>query len=180
MPRNYVLSGELKQAAIASGALESSMPDWELDVEVYRVTNRSEIPLWVERAKTDFPHRFAVQSDHDAELCRAAFIAKNKTAEGRLYNAVGEQRYNELKRLYANGLPESEKKKLNGSADHSKNPWAPIETNISPKTGRYTDDAIRRQMSLCRAVGPEKAAQVAAAVGSKLGDIRAVGFRRVA
>ncbi|MGH9807694.1 MAG: hypothetical protein ACRD9W_10620, partial [Terriglobia bacterium] len=87
--------------------------------------------------------------------------------------------YKELKAMYANGIPESVKKK-NGTADHSKNPWAPIETNINPKTGRYTEDAIRRQMSLCRATGPEKAAQVAASVSAKLGDIFAPGFRRVA
>lgn len=63
----------------------------------------------------------------------------------------------------------------NGSADHAKNPWA-ANGNINPKTGRYTDDAIKRQMSLVR-VGVEPAAKIAAAVGSKLGDIYAPGFK---
>jgi hypothetical protein len=45
------------------------------------------------------------------------------------------------------------------------------------RTGRYTDDAIKRQMSLVRATGPEKSAQISASVGAKLGDIYAPGFK---
>lgn len=175
MPRNFYLEAQLKEAAVAAGALESSLPDWELDVSAYRLTNASEIESWVEKAKKDYPHRFAIQGDHDIELCQMAFVRKNLTAQMRLHNAVGEQRFNELKQMYANGVPENIKKKI-GSVDHSKNPWAPIEANIDAR-GRYTNDAIKRQLSFARAAGPEKAAQVAASVSAKLGDLYAPGYR---
>jgi hypothetical protein len=180
MARNFLLEAQMKEAATLAGCLESALPDFELDVQTFKVTAASEIPAYVEKCKTEKPHRFAVQNNDDAELCQRAFIFKNMTAQSQLYRAVGEKRFNELKALYANGLPESEKKRLNGSADHSKNPWAATEANINPKTGRFSDDAIHRQMSLVRATGPEKSAQIAASVGSKLGDLYAAGFKRVA
>ncbi len=174
--RNFVLEGELKDAALRAGALESSLPDWEIDVDAYRITNRSEIAAFVSQAKVDFPHRFAVQSDHDAELCQQAFVAKNKTAESRLYLAVGGQRYKELKRLYANGLPESEKTKLYGSTDHAQNPWSSHPDNLDAR-GKYNAKAIGRQCAIVKNLSEVKAAQIAASVGSKLGD---TGPRRVA
>jgi hypothetical protein len=176
--RNFRLEAELKIAATAAGCLESAIDDFELDVIDHRITSAAEIPAWIEKAKEQFPHRFANQTDYDAEMCQRAFVFKNLTAEMQLYKAVGEQRFNELKALYANGVPASEKKKLklNGSADHKDNPWLG-ETN--PKTGRYTDATITKQMSLVRAVGPEKAAAIAAAVGSRLGDLYAPGFKGV-
>jgi hypothetical protein len=64
----------------------------------------------------------------------------------------------------------------NGSC-HEKNPWS-AEGNTDAR-GRYTDAAIARQMSLVRATGPEKAAQVAASVSAKLGQIYAPGFKGV-
>ncbi len=178
MGRNFLLEAEMKEAATAAGCLESAFGDFELDVQTFKVTKADEIPKWIERCKTEKPHRFAVQTDHDAELCQKAFIFKNKTAETHLYRAVGEKRFGELKALYANGLPESEKKRLNGSADHKTNPWT-AEGNTDAR-GRYTDAAIAKQMSLVRATGPVKAAQVAAVVGSRLGDIYAAGFKRIA
>lgn len=174
--RNYVLEGELQDAALRAGALESSLADFALDVQVYRVTDRSEIAAFVAQAKVDFPHRFAIQSDHDAELCRAAFIDKNKTAESRLYLAVGAQRYIELKTLYSNGLPESEKKKLNGSTDHAQNPWSSHPDNLDAR-GKYNAKAIGRQCQIVKSLGEAKATSIAASVSSKLGD---TGPRRVA
>jgi hypothetical protein len=166
MPRNFYLEAQLKEAATAAGALESSLPDWELDVEAYRLTNASEIEAWVQKAKKEYPHRFAVQSDHDAELCRAAFIDKNKTAESKLYIAVGEARYKELKALYANGIPESEKKRLNGSADHAKNPWSTHPDWIDHR-GRYSAKAIGRQCQIVKSLGETKAAEFQAAGDDK-------------
>jgi len=176
MSRNFLLEAELKQAATLAGCLGSAVDDFELDVQDHRVTSAAEIPQWIEKAKEQYPHRFAIQSDHDAALAQRAFIFKNKTDESRLYRAVGETRFNELKALYANGLPESEKKKLSGSADHKNNPWN-AEGNTDQR-GRFTDAAIAKQMSYTRAVGPEKAAQTAASVSSRLGDLYAAGFRR--
>jgi len=178
MSRNFLLEAQMKEAATAAGCLESALPDFEMDVQTYAVTNAAEIPKWIEKCRTEKPHRFAVQTDHDAELCQRAFLFKHKTSESQLYRAVGEQRFNELKKFYANGLPESEKKKLNGSAGHKTNPWV-AEGNTDAR-GRFTDAAIAKQMSFVRAVGPEKAAAVCAVVGSRLGDLYAAGFKRIA
>jgi len=177
MPLNYALIADLKRAAIAAGALESAVSDFELDVEGYRLTSRDEIPAWIEHAKQEFPHRFAVQSDEDAELAHSAFVLKNLTDAGRLFVQVGEKRFEALKAQYANGLPESEKKKLNDKGDHSTNPWN-AEGNINPKTGRFTDAAIAKQISVVRGLGAEKSAALAAAVGCRLGDLYAAGFQR--
>ncbi len=175
MARNFHLEGLLKEAAAAAGAREEALADFELDVQAFRITKAEEIPAWVERCKTEMKHRFAIQSDHDAELCHKAFVLKNKTAEGALYKSVSPDRFEQLKVQWANGVPESEKTRFNGS-DHKNNPWAAIETNINTKTGRYLEDAIKRQMSCVRAMGPERAAETAAVVGARLGQIYAPGF----
>ncbi len=173
--RNYALEGRIREVARASGALETALEDFVLDYQSYAFTSEAELPAWIEKCRAEKSHRFVIQSDHEAELCAAAFVVKNKTAEGRLYRAVGPQRFAELKDQYANGVPESARKR--GGTDHSKNPWAAVENNINPKTGRFTEAAIRRQFSFVRAAGPHKAAEVAAAVGAKLGDLYAPGFR---
>jgi hypothetical protein len=177
MTTNFALIADLKRAAIAAGALEAAVSDFELDVEDYRITSRDEIPKWIERAKSEFPHRLAVQSDDDAVLAHSAFVLKNLTDAGRLFVQVGEKRFEALKAQYANGIPESEKKRLNGK-DHKTNPWAAVEGNINQKTGRFLDSAITKQMSVVRGLGAEKSAALAAAVGSKLGDLYASGFKR--
>lgn len=175
MSRNFLLEAKLKEAAAAAGALQSALSDFEDDVSAYRITAESEIPQFIEQCKKEKPHRFAVQSDHDAALCVQAFVTGNLTAQGKLFNAVGEARFNELKKLYADGVPESEKKRT-GSPDHAKNPWAPTPANIKPN-GRFTEDAVSRQMSLVRAIGAEKAGDIASRVGCRLGDLYAAGFK---
>lgn len=172
--RNYALEGRIKEAARAAGALESALDDFVADHEAYKFTE-AELPAYLEKCRTEKPHRFAVQSDRDAELCTLAFVTGNLTAQGRLHREVGPQRFEELKKLYANGVPDSEKKRT--GTDHSTNPWAAVEGNINPKTGRFTEAAIRRQFSFVRAAGTAKAAEVAAVVGCKLGDIYAAGFK---
>lgn len=175
MSRNFTLEAQLKEAARAAGALQSALPDFEGDVQIFAITTAEEIPAWIERCKKERPHRFAVQGDHDAELARKAFVGHHKTSEGLLFRAVGKERFEELKAIYANGVPESEQKRT--GADHSKNPWAPIESNINLKTGRYTEAAVKRQFSTVRALGVQKAAEIAAGVGAKPGDIFAPGFK---
>jgi len=168
MSRNWFLIGELRQAAESAGALASSAPDWEDDVDAFRITNKSEIDAWIERCKVDRPHRFALQSDHDIALAQSGFIDGNLTAQSKLYLAVGEHRFAELKKMYANGQPEAVKKKV-GSTDHSKNPWSNHPDNLDER-GRYSAKALTKQGQLVKSIGEVKAAGIAAAVGSKLGD----------
>lgn len=175
MPRDVALAAQLRAAAEQAGALPSALADFDTDVDVFAITKPEEIPAWIETCKKDKFHRFKFQSDVEVELLTAAFVRGNKTAEGRLFNAVGAERYAELKKSFADGTLNLPKPK---DADHTKNPWAAVDKNID-KRGRYTDDAIKRQMSLTRAVGVERAAQIAASVGNKLGDLYAAQKRAV-
>jgi len=60
------------------------------------------------------------------------------------------------------------------------NPWLDNETNVDPRTGKYTQAALNRQFALARA-SVTAATGIAAAAGAKLGDIRPPGrTRRVA
>jgi hypothetical protein len=173
MARNFLLEAQMKEAATAAGCLESALGDFELDVQTFKVTKADEIPAYIEKCRTEKPHRFAVQTDHDAALCQKAFILGNKTSESQLYRAVGEKRFGELKALYKDGLRASEKKRLNGSADHSKNPWRGTPDNLEPGSTKYSAEAFKAQVSIVRALGVEKAAALAAACGAKVGDVRA-------
>ena len=65
--RNFLLEAQMKEAATLAGCLESALPDFELDVQDFRVTNASEVPAWIEKCRTPHPHRFAIQNDHSAE-----------------------------------------------------------------------------------------------------------------
>ena len=68
MERNFLLEAQMKEAAAAAGCFESALPDFELGVQTFCVTKESEIPAWIEKCRTEKPHRFAVQNDHDAAL----------------------------------------------------------------------------------------------------------------
>lgn len=175
MPRDNALAAQLRAAAEQAGALPSALADFDTDVDVFAITKAEEIPAWIETCKREKFHRFKIQSDVEVELVRAAFAMDNKTAQGKLYNAVGPTRYAEIKAAWDNGTINIPKPK---DAGHTKNPWAAVDKNID-KRGRYTDDAIKRQMSLTRAVGVERAAQIAASVGNKLGDLYAAQKRAV-
>ena len=172
---DYLMRAKIMEACAAAGVLESAFNDFIVDNEAFKFDEAS-LPAYIEQCRKEKPHRFAIQNDHDAELCQSAFIATNLTAQGKLLREVGPARFAELKALYADGVPESVRKNTK-TPDHSKNPWAPIEGNINLKTGRYTEAAIARQMSLVRATGAAKAAQIAASVSSKLGDLYAPGFK---
>lgn len=172
--RNYALEGRIREACQQAGVLQPAIEDFIADHDAYKFAE-PELAAYIEQMRVEKPHRFALQSDHDAELCAQAFVAGNLTAQGRLHREVGPQRFAELKSMYANGVPESEKKRT--GTDHSNNPWAAVKANVNPKTGRFTEAAIRRQFSFVRAAGTAKAAEVAAAVGCKLGDIYAAGFK---
>lgn len=151
MSRNFTLEGKIKEAATAAGALPSSLSDFENDVQTYAITSADEIPAWIAKCKTERPHRFALQSDHDIDLATRAFVGKNKTAESLLYRAVGKDRFEALKELYANGGPEEQKK------ERSTNPWSAESWSTA------------KQFSIIRSLGAAKAAELAKAAGSFLG-----------
>ena len=172
MPKpDYLMRAKIQEACAAAGVLESAFDDFIVDHEAFKFTE-AEIGTYIEKCRTEKPHRFAIQNDHDAELCQSAFIAKNMTAQSRLFREVGQQRFAELKSLYAAGIPESVKKKLNGNADHKNNPWANVPENLDPKTGMYNAKAVGKMAALAKAMPLPKVAEIAASVGARIGDVR--------
>lgn len=167
---DYLMQARIKEACAAAGVLKSAFDDFVVDHEAFKFDEAS-MPAYIEKCRAAKPHRFALQSDHDVEQCQAAFIAKNKTAEGQLYRAVGPARFAELKALYADGVPESVKKNTK-TPDHSKNPWANLPENLDPKTGMYNARAVGRMAALAKAMPLPKVAEIAASVGAKIGDVR--------
>jgi hypothetical protein len=167
---DYLMQARIKEACAAAGVLESAFDDFIIDHEAFKFTE-AEIGTYIEQCRTEKPHRFAIQNDHDAELCQSAFIAKNMTAQSRLFREVGSQRFAELKALYADGVPESVKKNTK-TLDHSKNPWANIPENLDAKTGMYNARAVGRMAALAKAMPLPKVAEIAASVGAKIGDVR--------
>jgi hypothetical protein len=107
----------------------------------------------------------------ERSLADRAFIDANLGARGALVKQVGMTEANRIAQSYGlrsatdtrRGTAPTEpkrKKKNSDGADHSKNPWHATAWNIS------------RQGSVLRALGPEKAAALAASVGSRIGATR--------
>lgn len=123
----------------------------------------------------------------DPALLEAAFLKNNWTARSHVVRAAGS--IAEADRLAQQfgltgvndrrvGTRPAEQKPAEKKDDaHTKNPWAPTEANINLKTGRFTEAAIDRQFKFTRAVGIQTAAQVAAAVGCRPGDLFAAGYK---
>ena len=172
MPQDYVAENEIRTACANAGVLTTAVEDFIVDFQNYKFT-RDEAGAYIDRMRVEKPHRFALQSDHDIELATRAFVAGNLTAQGQLYRSAGLARYNELKTLYANGIPESVKKqqKPGSDNDHARNPWNPA-LYTDPKTGRYTARALTLQGQCVKAMGVERASQIASVFGAKIGDTR--------
>ncbi len=90
--RNYMLEGQLQEAARVAGALEAAIQDFALDAQSFRVTKAEEIPAWIEKSKTEYPHRWKPGgSDDDDQLFADAFgETPNYTAQGRVVAKYGE------------------------------------------------------------------------------------------
>ncbi|HUI12570.1 MAG TPA: hypothetical protein VL048_03765 [Xanthobacteraceae bacterium] len=168
MDIDYGFQSEIQSACARAGVLPTAIADFVADASAYKF-GRDEIGKYIDQMRVERPHRFAMQTDFDAELATKAFVARNMTAQSQLYRTVGPQRFDELKKMYANGVPESVKK-LKPNADHARNPWS--SEHADPKTGRYTARAMTLQSNLVRSIGAAKAAEIAAAVGAKIGDVR--------
>jgi len=118
-----------------------------------------EVKAWLEANK---PH--LLPPKFERSLADRAFIDGSLRARGELVAQVGEAEANKIAQRYGlrtffdtrrGKLPADAIGKPNG-ADHSKNPWHKSNWNIS------------KQGALLRAVGEEKAAQIAASVGSRI------------
>ena len=133
--------------------LQSALDDFVVDHDAFKFTE-DELPAYIEECRKSKPHRFAFQSDHDVALCTSAFVSKNKTDEGVLFRSVGPARFNELKAMYADGIPASAKKPDGGK---STNPWS----------AELWDP--RRQISIVKGLGIAKASEMAAHAGSFVG-----------
>ena len=103
----------------------------------------------------------------DTEANAAFTGAGNKTVAARIIKQIGREEADKLAQQYGKAhaldskpgvAPQSEQPKNGtGSPDHKNNPWSAAGWNVT------------RQGAICRALGAEKAAQMAAAVNSHIG-----------
>jgi hypothetical protein len=112
----------------------------------------------------------------DSSLADRAFIDGNMTARGQLVRELGELEAGRLAKSYGlNGINDTRRARAAQTDDvkrgNSNNPWSDSPQNTDGK-GRYTANALTRQAALVRAnlIG---AAEIAAAVGSAIGDTHA-------
>jgi len=113
----------------------------------------------------------------DASLADRAFIDGNMTARGQLVRELGELEAARIAKSYGlSGINDTRRARAALTDDvkrngDTKNPWANTPANTDAK-GRYTANALTRQAQLVKA-NLTGAAEIAAAVGSKIGDVYA-------
>lgn len=112
----------------------------------------------------------------DSSLADRAFIDGNMTARGQLVRELGELEAARIAKSYGlSGIGDTRRAHAALTDDvkrgNANNPWANTPANTDAK-GRYTANALTRQAQLVKA-NLTGAAEIAAAVGSKIGDIYA-------
>ena len=120
--------------------------------------------------QTNKPH--LLPPVYERSLAERAFVDGNGMARNALVKQVGKAEADKIAQQYglksahdtrrgtAPASDDDASKKKNGAADHRNNPWHSSNWNIS------------KQGALLRAVGTEKAAAMARAVGSTIGATR--------
>lgn len=181
-PPNYAVEGRIREACADAGVLETALDDFVMDFRASRFTSEAELPKWIEQCRTEKPHRFKIAGAENHDLYVAAFgPAPNYTKQAEVVSLLGPGRAAEIAADFGTTLGSTKGGKvpayikLNGvDSDATKsatNPWSNHPDNVDER-GRYTAKALARQGQCVRGVGEVKAAQIAAAVGSKLGDVR--------
>jgi hypothetical protein len=112
----------------------------------------------------------------ESSLADRAFIDGSLAARGELIKQVGELEANRIAKTYGlTGLGDTRRARAaqtdDVKRDSGKNPWAFSPQNTD-EGGRYTANALTRQAALVKA-NLTGAAEIAAAVGSKVGDTHA-------
>jgi len=144
---------------------DASSHDVPLDnVTAFKATMTKEKPHLLPRA-------------YSSSTADRAFIDGNLRARGELIGELGELEANRLAKTYGlTGIGDTRRARTAQTDDvkrggESRNPWADSPQNTDER-GRYTAAAIGRQAALVRA-NEKGAAEIAAAVGSKIGDTTA-------
>jgi hypothetical protein len=143
---------------------DASSHDVPLDnITAFKKTMQSEKPHLLPRA-------------FESALADRAFIDGNLSARGELIKQVGELAANRIAKSYGlSGVGDTKRARAAETDEvkrgNANNPWSDHPQNTDQR-GRYTAAAIGRQAALVKA-NEQGAAEIAAAVGSKIGDTTA-------
>lgn len=181
-PPNYALEGRIREACADAGVLETALDDFVMDFHAYRFTSEAELPKWIEQCRTEKPHRFKVAGTENHQLYVDAFgPSPNFTKRNEVVNLLGPERAAQIAADFGVTLGSTKGGKVPAyiktntvDSDAKKaatNPWSNHPDNVDDK-GRFNAKALTRQGQVVKGVGAEKAAQIASAVGCKLGDTR--------
>jgi hypothetical protein len=140
----------------------------------------AEHPQVLDYLQANSPHLVAVRPA-DVSVSDRAWLEGNLKARGEIVRRVGleaataeAQRYGlkDIADVKTKGVRPSDVDVPDNKEKKPTNPWAVAPENVDPATGRYSPAAISRQAHVVKALGIQKAAQIAGAVGSKIGDVR--------
>lgn len=108
------------------------------------------------------------------DLAVKAFVDGNMTSRTQLVREVGLEEANRLAKAHGLGSVHDPRRARTPSAEQKEranNPWSDHPNNVDER-GRYTANALTRQAALVKA-NLSGAAEIAKAVGSKIGDTHA-------
>jgi hypothetical protein len=185
MSKDAAITAALK----ALGSNDSQVADAVL-VLGSRVTEKSGQFFYNDKSSHDIPldnlsafkRTMADEKPHllprafESSLADRAFIDGNMTARGELIKQVGELEATRIAKTYGlTGVGDTRRAHAaqtdDAKRDSGKNPWAFSPQNTDER-GRYNASALTRQAALVKA-NLTGAAEIAAAVGSKIGDTTA-------
>lgn len=170
---NYAKEARIRDVLADEGVLDSEHETFLIEHrEGHFSDDPADIRRHVAERRETRPHRF--EGKDERELCRRAFVDGILGAQGEIVKRYGLVEANRIADQYgthigstkrgADPYPDSDK-------DHANNPWANRAENVDPKTARYSSLALKRQHDIAR-TNPAMASRIAAAVGSKIGDVR--------
>jgi hypothetical protein len=139
----------------------------------------AEHPQVLDYLQANSPHLVAARPA-DVSVSDRAWLEGNLKARGEIVRRIGLEAANAEAQRY--GLKDIADVKSKGERPSDvqappkekapTNPWARDGKNLDPATGKYSPAAITRQAALVKGLGIQKAAAIAAAVGSKIGDTK--------
>jgi hypothetical protein len=111
----------------------------------------------------------------EASLADRAFLDGNLSARGQLIREVGEVQAHKIALSYGlTGVGDTKRARAAHTDEIKRggenNPWSDHPSNLD-RNGRYTANAIGRQAALVK-INETAAAEIAAAVGNKIGDTK--------
>jgi hypothetical protein len=168
---NYAAEGRIREMCAAAGVRPESLEDVITRFRAYKFTE-AELPDLIEEWRATPNHHFfkGNVTDDENEAIAAFGPERSLTAQGAYVRAHGEARAREVAEQYGTTLGGKP-----GKLPEGVKPKAPAEVKLpGGAKNPWSADAwsVTRQGAVVKALGLEKAQQIAGAAGSHVGAVR--------